>query len=316
MDKLELMATLWPSFPHFPRFAKDLRLSAGIRLNSAMMSNPELEKEIQTINSLDIKVPLFFDVKGRQLRITEVHFNPKYLDITLNHPISVETPTMVLFKAGEDRALLDRVIEDGRRLIFYGGPEFMVKPGESLYIRHPSLKISGPLFVEQEIIKIEKVKKAGFKRYFLSYVESQRDIDEFLEIVGKDVELKLKIESVKGLEFVSNVFRKQENISLVAARGDLYVEIDKPHHIIDALKLIIGKDPDACAASRLLLSVVESPVPSCADLLELAWLYDIGYRSMLLCDEICLKENLLAVAINVFEEFRQAYAKETTIPLS
>lgn len=313
MGRLELMATLWPSFPHFPRFTKDLRLSAGIRLNSAMMSNPELEKEIQTINSLDIKVPLFFDVKGRQLRITEVHFNPKYLDITLNHPVSVETPTVVLFKAGEDRALLDRVAEDGRRLIFDGGPEFIVKPGESLYIKHPSLKINGSLFTEQEIKKIEKVKVAGFKRYFLSYVESQRDIDEFLEIVGNDVELKLKIESVKGLEFVSGTFKKQENISLVAARGDLYVEINRPHHIIDALKLIIEKDPEACAASRLLLSVVESPVPSCADLIELAWLYDIGYRSMLLCDEICLKENLLAVAINIFEEFRQIYTKETRL---
>lgn len=75
-----------------------------------------------------------------------------------------------------------------------------------------------------------------------------------------------------------------------------------------ALKLIVEKDSEACVGSRLLLSVITEPVPSCADFLELAWLYDIGYRKMMLCDEICLKEGLLATAINAFESFREAYA--------
>lgn len=309
MNDIELMVTLWPSFPHFPRFTKDSRLS-GIRLNSAMMTSPELDKELKLIDSLPITVPLWFDVKGRQLRVTKVHDNPDYLDLTLNHPISVETPVMVLFKAEADRALLERVEEDGRRLIFQGGPKYMVYPGESLHIRHPSLCVQGPIFIDAELAKIEKVKKAGFTRFFLSYVESQQDVDEFQELVGKDSELLLKIETQKGLDFVANEFQKRPNISLVAARGDLYVEIDRPHQIMDALKLIIEKDPKACVASRILLSVVSEPIPSCADFLELAWLYDIGYRSMMLCDELCLKEELLATAMNAFESFKDAYVKK------
>jgi hypothetical protein len=87
MTETKLYCTLWPSFEHFPQFADDTRL-AGIRLNQ---ENPP-------------QVPLFYDIKGMQLRVTEVHENPDYLDVSLNHPISVKTPTMVLFKAGADRA--------------------------------------------------------------------------------------------------------------------------------------------------------------------------------------------------------------------
>jgi len=183
-----------------------------------------------------------------------------------------------------------------------------VEPGESLHIRHKSLQVFGDTFTEMELEKIEKVKKAGFKKYFLSYVESQRDVDQFIELVGKDSEIFLKIENKKGLEYVANKYNKNPNLKLVAARGDLYVELDKPHDIMQALMLIRVKDPEACVGSRILLSVVNNPVPSCADFLELAWLYDIGYRKVMLCDELCLKEDLLATAINAFESFRKAYA--------
>lgn len=303
-----LLVTLWPSFPHFKRFSKDKRL-AGIRLNSAMVSSPELEKELDLMKKTPPAIPLYFDIKGRQLRITNVHLNNDYLDITINHPISVQTPTVVLFKAGADGVWLERLEEDGQRLIFRGGPKYMVNPGESLHVRHPSLETFGPQFTELELEKISKVKAAGFNKYFLSYVQSQKDVDEFLELVGRDAEILLKIEDKKGLNYVVSEFVKRPNLKLVTARGDLYVEVDRPHDILSAVKLIIAKDPEACVGSRMLLSLVSDSVPSCADFSELAWLYDVGYREMMLCDELCLKEDLLARAINAFDEFRRSYTK-------
>ena len=304
--RFELMVTLWPSMSHFPKFSNDPRLS-GIRLNSAMMSNPELDVELETIKKSKPTIPLFYDIKGRQLRIARVNFNPQYLDIHLNHAIEVKTPTMVLFKAGEDHALLDHLEEGGTRLIFDGGPHFLVKAGESLHIKDPSLVIHGPLFIPEEVVKIQKVVAAGFKKFYLSYVEEQHDIDEFREMVGKDSLIYLKIESKRGLEFVSHQFKKNSSLVLIAARGDLFVEIDRPHDILAALKLIIEKDPEAQVGSRMLLSIIHAPVPSASDLLELAWLYDVGYRSALLCDELCLKDEWLSVAVNVFESFRNSY---------
>jgi len=169
------------------------------------------------------------------------------------------------------------------------------------------LQVTGPQFTEVELEKIAMVRQAGFRRYFLSYVESQRDVDEFASLVGSDAEIWLKIENQKGLDYVAREFKKRPNLVLVAARGDLYVEIERPHEILAALKLIIEKDPEACVGSRILLSVVHDSVPSCADFLELAWLSDIGYRRMMLCDELCLDEDMLATAINAYDSFRQSY---------
>lgn len=306
MNKIELMVTLWPDFNHFSRFAADGRL-AGIRLNSAMMGVPELEKQLALIKDTNLLMPLWFDVKGRQMRVVEVHNNTDHLDITLNHAISAETPTVVLFKAGADEALLERIEDGGRRLIFRGGPRYKVLPGESICIRDKSLILRGPIFTEAELGKIEQVKAAGIKRWFLSYVEAQSDVDEFRELVGHDAEVMLKIESPRGLEYVANEFVKESNLTLVAARGDLYVEIDRPHRIAEALRLIIETDPEALVGSRMLLSTIYETVPSCADFLELAWLIDIGYRRMMLCDELCLKEELLTRAVNAFDAFCTDY---------
>lgn len=306
MLPIEYMVTLQPNFPHFSRFARDERLS-GIRLNNPHWTADELRGELRRAALGKPTVPFYFDVKGWQLRVIETHPNEEYLDISINHPIKVETPTMVIFKAGADSALLERVEDDGHRLIFRGGPQYLVKPGESLQIRHPSLHVLGEQFLPAEIEKIEAVREAGINRYFLSYVESNADVDRLRELVGPHAELRLKIENNRGLSFVANSFRKRPNVKLVAARGDLYVEVGRPHDIMSALQLIISKDPEACVGSRIMLSVIHEAVPSCADFLELAWLYDAGYSSMLLCDELCLKEELLGRALNACASFAENY---------
>ncbi len=341
---VELMVTLLPSFPHFAAFAMDARLG-GIRLNSAMLTNFDLDRELSLIPH-DVAVPLYFDIKGRQLRITKVHENPEYLDFELNHPIRVDLPTPILFKGGEDSALLVQMHDGERwcgvegeaidparwynRLAVRFGPAYMVQPGESLHIRDASLRVGGSQFVDAEHEKIEQVKRFGLTRWFLSYVQSQRDVDEFLELVGREAQVILKIESKQGLEYVAREFKKRDNLRLCAAKGDLYVELDLPHEILKAQKLIIEKDPEALAGSRMMLSVIgkmpyiadgeadtkiikyeigPNGVPSDADFEQLAWLYEIGYRSFMLCDELCLRGNLLSVATSALQAFKDNYTR-------
>lgn len=312
MLDINLSVTLWPSFPHFKRFATDPRISS-IRLNSAQMSVPELDIELERVNQMDLSIPLYYDIKGRQLRVTEAIDNPKYLDIRINHPIEVDCPTQVLFKAGADGALLHEISEDGTRLKFLGGPKFLVRAGESLHIRDESLVVHGEQFTPIELEKIDKVRDAGFKHWFLSYVQSQADVDEFRKLVGKDAIVNLKIEDKKGLDYVQNTFAKTPNTNLVLARGDLYVELDRPHEILNASKALLVKDPNALCGSRLLLSTIHDSVPSCADWNELAWLTDIGYKNMMLCDELCLQENLLGRAVNAFQAFKETYEGGTQV---
>ena len=300
--------TLWPAFPHFPRFAGDVRVQ-GIRLNSAMMEASEIDEEFERLIR-KARVPLWFDVKGMQLRIREVICGPDqdHLEFRLNRPVTVKTPCRVEFKAGEDAAECIEVKDGGTHFVFRGGPFYEVREGESIHIRHPH-EVSGPVLLDYEVEKIERVLSLGFTQFYLSYVWEQRHVDEFREAVGREAFVMLKIENRPGLDWIANEWKKQERTSLVAARGDLYVEVNRPHEIMMAVKLLIEKDPTATVGSRLLLSLVDSGVPRCADLSDLAWLYDIGYRSFLLCDELCLKDELLGRAVNVFDAFRDEYAR-------
>lgn len=300
--------TLWPSpdFPHFRHFARDKRIQ-GIRLNSAMMEASEINgyfvKEMNTAN-----VPLWFDIKAMQLRVREMvcDHTCDHLEFVLNRPVKVKTPCPVWFKAGEDCGKCIE-IKDGTHFIFEGGPNYEVREGESIHIRNPELEVGGDVFLDYELEKIAKVVSMGFDRFYLSYVWDQKHVDAFREIVGDEAELVLKIENKWGLEWVARDYRPQPNTHLAAARGDLYIEIDYAHQIMRACKLIIEIDPTAFVGSRMLLSMVDQSVPRCADFSDLAWLYDIGYRNFLLCDELCLKRDLLGRAVNAFDAFRSNY---------
>ncbi|MGG2377294.1 hypothetical protein ACE400_29250, partial [Salmonella enterica] len=73
---MQMFVTLWPSFEHFPRFAHDSRL-LGIRLNSAMVAAADVKSELDKAKAVGGKVPLYFDVKSRQMRIAKVYDDPK-----------------------------------------------------------------------------------------------------------------------------------------------------------------------------------------------------------------------------------------------
>jgi len=313
MKQLEILATLWPEMPHYTYFAKDDRISA-IRLNTAMADVVTLPGLLKQAIDQSYGTPLYFDIKGRQLRITEVLPNEEHLECRLNHPVSVKTPTPVLFKAGADGALLDHIEEDGYKLVFRGGPKFNLLPGESLHIRHPSLVVGGALFTEQQLAFIEAAKNAGINKYMLSYAGNNAEIEEFRKHVGT-AEIIAKIEDKKGLDFVNTSYKKTKNTGLLTARGDLFVEVDRPHEILQATKDIIKADPDAIVGSRLLLSVTEEAVPSCADLNEMAWLIDQNYYRFMFCDGLCLKKESLDRAINILSAVYNAIEEEQNKPM-
>ena len=314
---IEIMATLWPEMPHWKFFAADPRLT-GIRLNTAMADVKTLPKLVSQAVKTSYGTPIYFDVKGRQLRINRVDPRTDHLELDINHPISVDTPTTVIFKSGMDSAVLVD-IKDGTRLIFEGGPHYNLIPGESLNIRDSSLKIHGPLFTEKQMQFLHIALDHGIDKYMLSFVRSMEEIEELRQVVGSRAEIVPKIEEATGVQFVRDSFlqkvgflfpkiKKPQNTTLLCARGDLFVELEKPHDILKATEDIIKVDPNAILGSRILLSVTDERVPSCADLSELAWLMDIGYKRFMFCDGLCLNKEALDRAICILEAVAETRA--------
>ena len=279
------------------------RLTGGFRLNTVMPLKDGPREALERLTKFG--QPLWVDLKGRQLRVVGAAM-PPYTEIRLSHRIRVHTPVDAFFSDGNERVRV--VAVDGDRILLEDGPRRLIGPGESVNIVHPSLEIEGTL-TDTDRAYLAAMKEMGLTKVMLSYVESPEDVAEVKSLLP-DAEVLLKIESLRGLDFA-----KKHDVShghLIAARGDLYVELPRPHRIIPALKAIIGADPQAIVASRILDSLAWTPVPVSADISDVALLLEIGYRTFMLGDQVCLKRDTVMEALNLLE----AIAKEHKDPQS
>jgi pyruvate kinase len=265
-------------------------LVKGFRLNTVMPLKQGPREALERLSKYN--QPLWVDLKGRQLRVVGAA-TPPFTVIRLSHKIHVDTPVDVYFSDGNERGRI--VAVDGDRIILEDGPRRMIGPGESVNIIHPSFEIEGTL-TETDKDYLSAMRAMGFNKVMLSYVESPEDVDEVKRLLpGADVVL--KIETQRGLEFARQ--HGAQHGRLIAARGDLYVEILHPHKIIDAVKTIIQADRNAIAASRIFDSLAWQPVPVSADIGDVAFLLEIGYRTFMLGDLVCLKRDSVLEALNL-----------------
>lgn len=302
MPEMNLHITCVPADPHFGEFCSDSNV-AGIRMNGLLFKGCNLEEQLSMIPR-SASVPLWLDAKGRQPRVEEAIYFNDHLELVMNHKFTGMTlPHPIIFKAGEDWAMIEKI--DGKRLILRGDgyPKYRVKPGDSVHFRNSGVRVDGPLFTDDEKCKIQQAVKAGIRNWYLSYVEERYDIDDFRELIGSDAELVVKIENKRGMEFVRRQVAWNQAYArtrLACARGDLYVELDYPHQIVAAQNAIIAVDPDAIVGSRMLLSLFNNNVPSCSDINELSFLKSLGYNNFLLCDDLCKSGPALHRAVDTF----------------
>jgi pyruvate kinase len=272
-------------------------LVSGFRLNTVMPLKENPREALERLSKYD--QPVWVDLKGRQLRVVGAAL-PPFTEIHLSHKISVHTPVDAYFSDGNERGRI--VAVDGNRIILEDGPRRMIGPGESVNIIHPSLEIEGTL-TETDKAYLTALKEMGLNKVMLSYVESPEDVNEVKKILP-DADVVLKIETLRGLDFAKK-FGAQHG-RLMAARGDLYVEVLHPHKIIDAVKAIIQADGNAIAASRIFDSLAWQPVPVSADIGDAAFLLEIGYRTFMLGDQICLKRDSVVEALNLLKAITES----------
>ncbi len=289
--RIGVIVTAPPYSEHLAEVARH-PLVCGLRLNTVM---PLKEPRTEVLRRLArLGPPLWVDLKGRQLRVVGAAI-PPYTEVRLSHPIWVETPVDAYFGDGRERVRVAAV--DGDRLILADGPRRLVGPGESVNIVHPSLEVLGTL-TDTDRAYLEAMQGCGLTRVMLSYVERSVDVAE-VQALLPGAEVMLKVESQRGLDFA-----RQHGASLgrlMAARGDLYVEVLRPHRILSALRQVIAADPEAVVASRLLESLADHPVPSSADLSDVAFLLALGYRTFLLGDALCFDRDAVLEALNLLQ---------------
>lgn len=272
-------------------------LVTGLRLNTVMPIKGSPHDTLRRLSGYG--VPLWVDLKGRQLRVVGAAI-PPFTEVRVSHPLRVETPADCFFDDGREYA---RVMEvDGDRLILEDTPRRFVGPGESLNIVHPSLKIEGTLTATDKGY-LAAMGELGMTRVMLSYCEETSDVEEVKSLLP-GAEVVLKIESLKGLDLAARQGDRQGR--LMAARGDLYVEVLEPHRIVRAMRAVRAADPQAWVASRLFPSLARGPVPEAQDIGDAAWLMSLGYRTFMLGDEVCLRRDSVMAALNLLGHVAEA----------
>ena len=274
-------------------------LVCGLRLNTVMPLRDGPAEALSRLRALG--QPLWVDLKSRQLRVVGAAI-PPYTAVYLSHSIRVSTPVDAFFADGTECIRVAAV--DGHRLILEDGPRRLIGPGESVNIIHPSLEIEGTL-TETDRAYLAAMRGMGLKRVMLSYVEHPSDIEAVQELLP-EARIMPKIETTRGLDFARRY--GPAHGQLIAARGDLYVEVLHPHRIITALRQIIAADPQAVAASRIFESLVYHPVPTSADIADVAFLLSLGYRTFMLGDSVCLQRDTVLEALNLLEAVAGEFA--------
>ena len=281
------------TIPPYASFVADVASHprvAGLRLNTVM---PIKEPPVEVLKRLAATGrPLWVDLKGRQLRVVGAAI-PPFTEVRVSHPVEVCTPVQAWFSDGREPATV--VAVDGDRLILEDGPRRLVGPGESVNIIDPSLRVLGTL-TDTDRSWLAAMRELGLRQVMLSFAESPQDVDEIHDLLP-GAEVVLKVESARGLDLASQCGPRLGR--LMAARGDLFVEVGRPHRILSALRSVIQADPEAIVASRLFPSLSRGAIPECGDVTDVAFLAMLGYRTFMLGDDVCLRRDSVLSALNL-----------------
>ncbi|MFW5746602.1 MAG: pyruvate kinase, partial [Nanoarchaeota archaeon] len=277
-------------------------LVSGVRLNTVMPTKGKLEDVLKRMQDQAQGKDIWIDLKGRQLRV-EGYWVPPFTEIQVSHEVELDAPATAYFRDGKEHATVVAVKKD--RLILDGGIRRIIGPGESVNIPDASLRIHGYL-TDLDKRYIEAAENTGIKTYMLSFVEQGADL---ASLGIDDLDVIAKIESKAGLGFARSSAYRAEPVRLMAARGDLYVEVERPHQIAGAVRSIIDADPAAIVGSRILESMAQGPEPSCQDISDIAYLMSIGYKTYMLGDHVCLQEESVMGALNVLYAMGNDYGE-------
>ena len=243
---------------------------------------------------------------------------PPWAELKIDRKIELDTskgPVKCYFQDGYDHAYIAEVI-DGDTLIMLDGPKRVVGGGESINILHPSLKIEG-YFTPLDIKWIEAAKKADIHTYMLSYLEQDSDIEDLVALDPEAIAV-AKIETQKGINWIADFYkdavhsmRKHKiKIRLMAARGDLYVELGmpRPEKVLKGLYKIAKADHTSIVASRILTSLREQSRPVCSDITDIACMIQLGYKHFMIGDDICFQEDSLMLALEILTAIGKEYS--------
>lgn len=242
---------------------------------------------------------LYIDLEGRQTRIA--HWTPSERgSIEVNRNFSITLPAKVYVRNVGWFDVVNAVPENKK---FYLSPkdglrDYYFGESQSVHVVAKQFEVRGYLG-GRDVEYINAAVSLGLRNFMLSFVESSDDVDEFYDAYyankpGKSfrkANVVLKIESVRGVEFVKRFGKKVLSaFHLMAARDDLFISfVDQEANVIDALRLIAERDNDAIVASRIFSGLEYRGEIALSDIEDILLMQSFGYQRFMLSDGLVNK---------------------------
>jgi len=307
MKKVKIVATLGPS----SNDKVEHMIKAGVdifRLNFSHADHKTHRNAIKLIRSiakkLDSKTAILQDISGPKIRIGEINGflelkrgdklrlvknNPESLyDLTLTYPEIIDHVNIGEYVFFADGSIRTKVIDkDNNSLTLEVKNEGVLSSRKGVNFPHSKLKISAITPKDEKDLIFGA--KNGVDIVAISFVNSKNDILKAKEILNKNGAnpwVIAKIETKQAVENLDEILEVSDGV--MVARGDLGIEVGIEKVPVIQKKIIRRanklKKP-VITATQMLLSMVNSPFPTRAEVSDVANAVMDGSDAVMLSDE-------------------------------
>jgi hypothetical protein len=240
---------------------------------------------------------LWVDLKCRQLRVS-AWADPSFSEVTLNREVEVELPAFILFRGS---AMSEIAQVEGNKIFLTDPPRVCVGRGQSVNILSNNLTIKGPLLTDLDQAYLSVCAELGIHTFMASYIQSWEDVRDLLySVPGK---IYLKIEDQKGLSTIVESDAPLKGVNLELARDDLFNELrGAPSSLLSATQDALRRDPETLVASKFFPSLLKTGESSLADMEDIIFLHNIGYKNFMFQDELSDDPIIFRKAAQIFQE--------------
>ena len=297
MRKTKIICTIGPATASYPMLEK--LADAGmdvVRLNMSHGDHESAAAVIKSIKTLNKKIPypvaILMDTQGPEIRtgdlVNDLELrNGSEISITVRDSVDVERSSIHIHyddlietvNVG-DRITVDngiinlQVLEkqsDGimRCRVIDGG---ILK--SKRHVNLPGIRVNLPAITKKDKEDILFALEQQVDFIALSFVREAADVRELKELMGEKagkIKIISKIEDQSGVSNLSEIIDESDGI--MVARGDLGVEINVaslPNVQRKIVKLCAEKGKRVIVATHLLESMIENPIPTRAEVTDVA----------------------------------------------
>lgn len=307
--RTKIIATVGPATHSYESIRALIDAGAnGLRLNFSHGTHEERLEQIpwirQASRELGKPVAIIQDLQGPKIRLGEFegaitiqagqHLSFAYgADYEKTGHIPTQYDLSQKVKAGERLYLFDGKVRTHITSV-REGVVYATADNDGIIIKRkginlPDTDFGGDILTEKDLEDIAFGAKQDFDYVALSFVQSPADVERLRKILkahNSDAKIIVKLETRAGVENVEEIIKATD--AIMVARGDLAVETPAESvPVVQRRVIALGQRyaKPTIVATQMLLSMVDMPEPTRAEVSDVATAVFIGADCVMLSDE-------------------------------